>query len=86
MVQSQPLPAGKYALFTIPTKKDWTIIFNKTPNQWGAYEYQAADDVLRVKATPSAMATPVEQFTITADKTGQVTLAWEKTQVTFVVK
>jgi Protein of unknown function (DUF2911) len=85
-VQGQPLPAGKYALFTIPTTKEWTIIFNKTAKQWGAYEYQATDDVLRVPATPTATPAPLEQFTITANKTGQVTLAWEKTQVSFVVK
>ena len=85
-VQGQPLPAGKYALFTIPTEKDWTIIFNKTAKQWGAYEYQEADDVLRVKAKPAMVAAPVERFTITTDKAGQVTLAWEKTQVSFVVK
>ncbi|MCA8830352.1 DUF2911 domain-containing protein [Hymenobacter pini] len=85
-VQGQPLPAGKYALFTIPTQKEWTIIFNKTPNQWGAYEYQEADDILRVKAKPTTVAAPLERFTITTHKAGQVTLAWEKTQVQFVVK
>ncbi|WP_426492062.1 DUF2911 domain-containing protein [Hymenobacter sp. 102] len=85
-VQGQPLPAGKYALFTIPTKKEWTIIFNKTAKQWGAYEYQAADDVLRVPAPATAIPAPLEQFTITASKAGQVTLAWEKTQVQFEVK
>ncbi|RSK33165.1 DUF2911 domain-containing protein [Hymenobacter metallilatus] len=85
-VQGQALPAGKYALFTIPQEKEWTIIFNKTAKQWGAYEYQEADDVLRVKATPSRAATPLERFTITADKAGRVTLAWEKTQVAFAVR
>ncbi|RPD45855.1 DUF2911 domain-containing protein [Hymenobacter sediminis] len=85
-VQGKPLPAGKYALFTIPGPKEWTIIFNKTPNQWGAYEYQEADDVLRVKATPTTAFQSLEQFLITADKSGRVTLAWENTQVSFQVK
>ncbi|MDU0370051.1 DUF2911 domain-containing protein [Hymenobacter endophyticus] len=85
-VQGQSLPAGKYALFTIPTEKDWTIIFNKTATQWGAYEYEAADDVLRVKAMPASSPQPLERFTINATNAGQVTLAWEKTQVSFVVK
>lgn len=85
-VQGQPLPAGKYALFTIPDAQQWTIIFNRTPNQWGAYEYQEADDVLRVKATPAATPRTLEQFLVTADKTGRVTLGWENTQVSFVVK
>src|ERR1700681_3889140 len=35
-VEGHALPAGKYGLFTIADGKDWTIIFNKTWNQWGA--------------------------------------------------
>ncbi|OWP64028.1 hypothetical protein CDA63_06070 [Hymenobacter amundsenii] len=85
-VQGKPLPAGKYALFTIPAEKEWTIIFNKTPNQWGAYEYEPAQDTLRVPAQPTQVAKRVEQFTITTNSTGQVTMAWENTQVTFAVK
>lgn len=85
-VQGQPLPAGKYALFTIPGPQEWIIIFNKTANQWGAYEYQQADDVLRVKATPATAPQALEQFLITADKAGRVTLTWESTQASFVVK
>ena len=85
-VQGQPLPAGKYALFTIPQEKEWTIIFNNTASQWGAYEYEPAQDTLRVQARPTTVSKPQEQFTITADSTGQVTMAWENTQVAFAVK
>lgn len=86
MVQGKPLPAGKYALFTIPTEKEWTIIFNNTATQWGAYEYQPEQDTLRVPARPVTVAKPREQFTISADSTGQVTLSWETTEVAFEVK
>jgi hypothetical protein len=85
-IEGQTLAAGTYGLFTIPGATEWTIIFNKTAKQWGAYEYKAADDVLRVKVKPTTTATPVEQFTITADKSGKVTMAWAKTAVAFTVK
>ncbi len=85
-IDGQPLAAGTYGLFTIPGATEWTIIFNKTAKQWGAYEYKAADDVLRVKVKPKTLATPVEQFTITADKSGKVALLWDKTEVAFKVK
>lgn len=85
-VQGQPLPAGTYALFTVPGEKQWTIIFNRVATQWGAYEYQPDQDVLRVPATPTTVAQPLEQFLITADNTGRITLAWENVQVGFVVK
>jgi hypothetical protein len=85
-IEGQTLAAGTYGLFTIPGATEWTIIFNKTAKQWGAYEYKAADDVLRVKVKPKTVATPVEQFTIMADKSGKVTLAWGKTEAAFMVK
>jgi hypothetical protein len=85
-IEGQTLAAGTYGLFTIPGATEWTIIFNKTAKQWGAYEYKAADDVLRVKVKPTTTATPVEQFTITADKSGKVTMAWAKTAASFTVK
>ncbi len=31
------IPAGTYALFTIPGEDEWTIIINKNANQWGAF-------------------------------------------------
>jgi hypothetical protein len=85
-INGQPLAAGTYGLFTIPGATEWTIIFNKTAKQWGAYEYKAADDVLRVKVKPTTLASPVEQFTITADKSGKVSLMWDKTEAAFMVK
>jgi hypothetical protein len=85
-INGQTLAAGTYGLFTIPGATEWTIIFNKTAKQWGAYEYKAADDVLRVKVKPTTLASPVEQFTITADKTGKVSLMWAKTEASFMVK
>jgi Protein of unknown function (DUF2911) len=85
-INGKALPAGKYALFTIPGEQEWTLIFNKTANQWGAYDYKQADDALRVTLKPAKTAQPVEQFTISADKAGQVTMMWENTQASFTVK
>ena len=38
------LPAGKYAVFSIADDSEWTIIFNKTADQWGAYDYKEKED------------------------------------------
>ncbi len=46
------LPGGKYSLFAIPRKGDWTIIFNKEWDQWGSYNYNEAEDQLRFDITP----------------------------------
>jgi hypothetical protein len=51
-VEGQDLPAGTYALFTIPGKTEWTIIFNKAAEEWGAFDYKPDEDALRIKVKP----------------------------------
>ena len=84
-IEGKNLPAGKYALFTIPDEEEWTIIFNKDFNQQGAYNYDEKKDVLRVKVDAKKPAQFVETFTIVPEK-DRVTLKWENTEVAFKVK
>lgn len=82
MIGSLKVPKGEYALFTIPTEKQWTLVVNKTAKQWGAFKYDAAQDLGRVPMTVTTAAKPVEQFTIELVPSGkQVTLklSWDKT-------
>jgi len=82
MIQDQKLPAGKYALFTIPGESEWTWIFNSQPDQWGAYKYDESKDVLRVKSV--AQPSPVFHEQLKFDTGGdKVTLYWENLQVSF---
>ena len=85
-VEGKSLPAGKYGLFTIPNKEEWLIIFNKTPNQWGAYKYSEADDVLSVKVKPTKAPQFTERMTFNVDKSGKVSLLWGNEEVDFSVK
>ena len=85
-VEGKQLAAGKYGLFTIAGKDEWTIIFNKTWKQWGAYEYKEADDVLRVKVKPAKAGKFTEKMTFDIDKKGVVTLLWGDLKVDFTVK
>src|SRR2546429_9352850 len=52
LVNGQKLAAGKYSLHTIPTKDEWTVVFNNDANQWGSFTYDANKDTLRVKVKP----------------------------------
>lgn len=85
-IDGQPLAAGTYALFTIPGPSEWTVVFNKTAKQWGAFKYDAGQDALRVKVKPKTLPSPVEQFTINVDKSGKVAMQWAKTEADFMVK
>ena len=84
-VEGQNLKAGKYALFTVPGKQSWKIIFNSNPKQWGSYSYAADQDILTVEAKPESTDF-TEVFTINANDDGTVTLMWEKTKVSFKVE
>lgn len=82
-IEGEELPAGTYALFTIPTEDSWTIIFNKTAKQWGAFGYKEADDALRVEVEPKA-AEHVEEMNFEIDGS-QVVLRWAEVAVPFEV-
>ncbi len=85
IVQGEPLKAGTYSLFTIPeTHDNWTIIFNKNPVQWGAFDYKESDDVLRVpvQAIPSEFhETLFFSFTNIKRTSGTLNINWEKIRI-----
>jgi hypothetical protein len=85
-VEGKALPAGKYGLFTLSGKDNWTIIFNKTWKQWGAFNYKEGDDALRVTVKPQKAATFAEKMTFSIDKNGVVTLWWGDLKVPFTVQ
>ena len=80
------LPTGKYSLFTIPSESEWTVIINKNPKQWGAYDYDQSKDVGRFKVTPTSLDETVEMLTILGSDSGVINIAWDKTQVSFSIK
>lgn len=51
-VAGEDLAAGTYALFATPNEDSWTLHFNSVAEQWGAYNYNASNDVLTVTVTP----------------------------------
>jgi hypothetical protein len=80
------IPAGTYALFTIPGEQEWTVIINKGAAQWGAFQYDEKADVTRFKVTPVLLKdTAIETFTIEfnhiRDESAVLNLVWDKTVV-----
>jgi hypothetical protein len=83
MVDSKHVPAGKYTLYSIPEADKWTLIINKQTGQWGTV-YDEKQDLVRVPMKVSKTSSPVEQFTISLDKTGDksavLKMEWADTQ------
>ena len=80
------IPAGTYQLFTIPDTNEWTVIINKDANQWGAFQYNSNDDLVRFTVTPKTLTdTTLETFMIefdnVRDDSAVLMLVWDKTVV-----
>lgn len=73
--------AGTYSLFTIPNKKEWTVILSNDVNVWGAYSYNKANDVVRVQASVSDNSESVEAFSMAFDDKMNLYMAWGKVLV-----
>lgn len=88
-IEGKNLPAGKYTFFTIPNKNSWTLIFNKVADQWGAFEYNEAEDALRITVKPESNIFQewlAYTITKTGDKSAVVSLEWEKLKVPFKIE
>jgi hypothetical protein len=79
------IPAGSYALYSIPGEAAWTVIIDKDSNLWGAYAYDSKNDLARLQAKPEALGRSVETFTIEfgdlRDESATLNLCWEHTLV-----
>jgi len=76
------VPKGSYAIFTLPSETGWKLIVNKVADQFGAFSYDAKQDLGRVDMKVGKTSAPVEQFTIKLAKAGNggaLKLEWENT-------
>ena len=89
-VGDKVIPAGKYALFTIPGKEEWPIILNRNWNQHMADDYSEAEAVVRLKVKPEATNQITKRLNYTIDQTGEriadIIICWEKLKVVFGVE
>lgn len=83
-VQDKKLPKGRYTMYAIPQTSNWTIIFNKDTDIWGAFGYDEKKDVLRVTVPVQKNATPAEAFSAVFNKSAvgtDLVLAWDDVSV-----
>jgi hypothetical protein len=81
------VPAGKYALFTIPGKDEWIIILNRNWEQHLAFDYNSKQDVVRLSVKPTKKDNTLErlQYYITdkGNNTGAIAVEWEQLRIEF---
>jgi hypothetical protein len=77
------VPAGSYTLFTIPNADKWVLIISKKTGEWGTNYPGSSNDLARIDMKVSSLPSPVENFTISFNKSangGTLNLEWETTR------
>lgn len=89
LVAGKEVPAGTYALFTLPSEKSWTVILNKNPDQGGTRSYDQALDQLRFQAKPKTSAFRERMTFVFSDHTdlkASLDLEWDKLRISIPIE
>ena len=84
MFGGKHVPAGTYAVYTIPQPDAWTVILSSRTGEWGSFSYDESKDVARVEARVDHEVPFHQAFTISFEETSlgtDMTLTWEQTRV-----
>ena len=94
-IHGKKFHAGAYGFFVIPTPDKWTVIFNKVADQWGAFEYNEAEDFYRFKVKPESTNyhewleytfTDMKVDTTGVHNSAVVNLIWKNLKVPFKIE
>jgi len=82
------IPKGKYAFFTIPGEKEWTVIINKNWDQHLADKYNEEDDIVRVTIAPqeNEFVEALKYSVVSSDQTkGYINFEWADLKIALEV-
>ncbi len=86
----QKIPAGKYDLFTIPGREEWTVIINKNWEQHLADDYDQKEDILRLIVKPSVLDQHQERLKYEllpiSETEGTIHISWDKLMIAIPVR
>jgi tetratricopeptide (TPR) repeat protein len=80
------VPAGEYALYTIPGANQWTVLLSKNLKAQALTDHKPEDEAARITAKPSLLVgPPAETFTIGFEdlraNSATLYLEWDQTRV-----
>jgi len=85
-IGTMKLPRGTYAIWVLPTEKEWEAIINSDAKAFHL-DHRANKDIGRVKMNLKPLDKPVESLTFEVrgdgGNKGTVALIWEKTEASF---
>jgi hypothetical protein len=87
-IGGKKLAKGRYTMYAIPTPSQWTIIFNKDTDIWGAFKYDEKKDVLRTDVPVQKTTEASDAFTMGFTKSANganLIIAWDDVSVTLPI-
>jgi hypothetical protein len=79
------VPAGTYALYTVPGESKWEVILSRNTELWGSYGYVPDQEVAHIEVQPIKTAESVESLTLSIDAVdadaATLNIAWERVRV-----
>jgi len=81
----QPVNAGTYRMYAVPSQTSWQVSLNSELGKWGAMEPDHALDVVKVDVPVGTAPAETEQFTINFGSSAEgatMDFVWDKTLVT----
>lgn len=89
LIDGNEVPAGKYALFTIPGENEWKVILNSDSEQFGAFQQDVSKDILQFstpsESLPSSKETLEIAFTNSVGNTSNIEICWADRKVSFPI-
>lgn len=84
IIDGKELPAGSYAIYSVPGEKEWEVIFYTDTNNWGLpAEWDEAKVALKARAEVFELPFDMETFTIAIDElqndSAELGFIWENT-------
>ena len=77
-IDGKALKKGRYTLYALVNADNWTIIFNKETDTWGAFKYNTSKDILRATVPVEKQSDSTEAFSIAFQKVEKSVTKTEK--------
>lgn len=87
-IGGKKIPKGRYTLYALVNKEQWTMILNRETDVWGSFKYDAKKDVARVEVPVQTAAEVMESLVFTFEKAGagiNLVMAWDTIRISLPI-
>lgn len=87
-ISNTRIKKGRYTLYCIPNREQWTLIINKETDTWGSFKYNSKKDMLRVNITVQKQTEPTEELVMIFEKApagASLIIAWDDVKLSLPI-